>query len=78
MRSVLKCLDNAIRQLDLFPTSTFLRYKGDNDYKTATGGIVSIIVIMTFVVLFASMAVRTVRREIINTSQSNQADPDPS
>jgi hypothetical protein len=67
---ILRCLARSLRAIDLFPTSTFLRYKGETDYTTATGGCLSITVIIVFVILFASMGIKTVKRQIINTSSS--------
>ena len=62
MPSCCSCLKNFFKSLDLFPTSTFLRYKGDSDYTTATGGFISIAVITIFVVLFFSMGLKTARK----------------
>ena len=55
---------------DLFSYSTFLRYRGDAEYTTATGGILSLGVIAISAVLFASMGLKTVNKEIIYSSQT--------
>jgi len=51
---IISCLGKLLKSLDLFPTNNFLRYKDESDYTTATGGFVSIVVIIIFIVLFAS------------------------
>ena len=45
-----------------------MRYNGDSDYTTATGGFISIVVIIVFAVMFASMALKTMDRKIISSS----------
>lgn len=45
-----------------------MRYNGDGEYTTATGGFVSIVVIIVFAVMFASMALKTIDRKIITSS----------
>lgn len=74
---ILKCVHRVLKTIDLFPTSTFLRYKGDTDYTTATGGCLSITVIIVFVILFASMGVKTLKKQIINTSSETLYEVDP-
>jgi hypothetical protein len=59
---------------DLFPTTQFLRYKEEADYKTATGGFVSIVLIVICVILFYGLGMQTVNREIINGSVNYQID----
>lgn len=50
------------RSVDLFPNSKLLRYKGESEYTTVTGGIISSMVIIMFIVLFASMGLKTLNR----------------
>lgn len=59
------------QKFDLFSTSQFLRYQSDGDYKTASGGICSLIVLLIFVVLFMNTAIQTVNMDIINWSSSD-------
>ena len=54
--------------MDLFPNSQLLRYNGDPEYKTTTGGIISAAVLVIFAILFASMGLRTVAKDIIESS----------
>ena len=77
MRPVFKVIQGFFRGIDLFPTSTFLRYKGDNDYTTVTGGCVSFSVIVIFVILFSSMGIRTLRKEIIASATQTEYTADP-
>jgi hypothetical protein len=51
-----------LRYVDLFPSSAFLRYGGDSEYTTTTGGLTSVIVIAVLIALFASMGLKTVKR----------------
>lgn len=74
---ILKCLNKILKTIDLFPTSIFLRYKGETDYTTATGGFLSITVIIVFIILFASMGIKTLKKEIISTSSETLYEVDP-
>jgi hypothetical protein len=72
-------IQSILRKCDLFAVSQFIRYKGEPDYSTATGGFCSVAILTIFAVLFTSMAVKTVDREIINwTSETiNEMEPKP-
>ena len=59
-----------LRRFDLFHTTHLIRYKGEPEYKTATGGLVSIIVIALNIILFYSMGLLTINRELITYSIS--------
>ncbi len=74
----LKGLLRLLRWGDMFTTSQFLRYRGDSDYGTATGGFTSIAVLIVFVILFANLGLQTARREIINSSVSQESETSPS
>lgn len=65
-------LGKFFRSVDLFPNSKLLRYKGEGEYTTITGGIISSMVIIIFIILFASMGLKTLNRELITSSVSNQ------
>ena len=58
-------LANNIKKIDLFPTSAFIRYKGESDYTIVTGGCTSIIVIIALIALFFTEGLKTVKKEII-------------
>jgi hypothetical protein len=66
-----------LKIFDLFPTSQFLRYKQDADYKTATGGLVSIALIVICIIMFYSLGMQTANRQIINGSTSYEIDVEP-
>ena len=70
MPSFYSVVSKVLRSVDLFPTSKLMRYNGDSEYTTTTGGVVSTTIIIVFVILFSSMGMRTVNREIIFSSVS--------
>ena len=59
---------NLLRKPDLFSQTTLLRYNGEAEYSTATGGFISIAVITIFIALFFSMGLKTLNKEIITSS----------
>jgi hypothetical protein len=78
LRFILKKVASFLRWGDLFSTSQFLLYKGDNDYNTVTGGFISIAVIIVFAALFTNIGLQTANRQIINASTSYVSETDPS
>ena len=68
MPSCLTNIKKFLKVVDLFPYSTFLRYNSDDYYSTSTGGIISIGIIIVFIILFASMGIKTVNKKIIYTA----------
>jgi hypothetical protein len=48
---------------DLFSFEKFIRFKKEDEFKTATGGVCSIVLIVLFVVLFSSTALATFRKD---------------
>jgi len=61
-----------LRSVDLFPTSKILRYNGETEYTTTTGGIISAAVIIIFLILFSSMGIKTIKKEIITAEAFNK------
>lgn len=64
----MKCksfLSELAKTFDLFSLSQFLRYKQDNDYKTVSGGLISLLVVGIFCFLFSSNAIATVNKTAI-------------
>ena len=59
------CLSKFFRMFDLFPNSKLLRYNGEPEYNSTTGGFISVAVLIIFIILFASMGLRTVQKDII-------------
>ena len=65
-----KCLSEFIKLFDLFSVTQFLRYNQDEDYKTVSGGVTSLLIVTIFTILFASNAVATVNKtEIFSSSE---------
>jgi hypothetical protein len=60
------CVAKFFKLCDLFSTSQFLRYKEDGDYKTVSGGVVSLMIISVFLALFMNTAIQTVNKDIIS------------
>ena len=58
-------LRNFILEMDIFAHGTFLRYKSEESYRTMIGGIISIILIVFFVAIFARLIINTVNKDII-------------
>jgi hypothetical protein len=61
-------IQSGLRACDLFAVTQFVRYKGESDFKTATGGFCSVSILTIFAVLFTSLAIKTVNRDIISWS----------
>ena len=78
MVSCLSNLTRALRLFDFFQSSKLLRYNGEAEYKSTTGGITSVTVVIIFVILFSSMALRTVKKEIITSSSFTKSESIPS
>ena len=66
------------RSFDLFSTSQFLRFDKQGEYKTASGGICSMIVIVVFMTLFMSTAIQTINMQIITWTSTSTLEFDPS
>ena len=49
-----RCFKEAFKLVDVFSTTEFLRYKGDPEYRTVTGGVTSLVIIVLFLTLFFS------------------------
>ena len=66
------CLAEVIRTCDLFSLTQFLRYDQDEDYKTISGGTISLLVVIIFVIMLASNAVSTVNKTDISWSATTE------
>ena len=78
MPSLCSRVHAAFRSVDLFPSSKLVRYNGETEYTSTTGGIISMAVIAIFIVLFASMGLKTVRKELITAEFDKQNEINPS
>lgn len=74
---VVNKLQSGLKSLDFFPTQQFLRYKGEPEYKTATGGFCSILVIIIFIILFINTGINVLNKKNVSVAYDiqNQADP---
>ena len=68
MKKCLKRTLDAVQELDLFAPGIALRYKSENDFKTYTGAVVSIALIVFFGVVFANKFIDMVNRTDITTT----------
>lgn len=65
---------SAIRESDFFSSSEMLRFHGDLEYRTLTGGVLSIAILITVIIGFASMILDTISLSSITTQKIvNQA-----
>lgn len=73
------CCKELFRSLDLFSVTQFLRYKQDESFKTVSGGVTSLIILIIFIVLFGNKAIQTINRSIINwtSTTENLYEPTP-
>ena len=62
MSTLLAFANKIFRSIDLFPTSKLLRYNGESDYTTTTGGMCSAAIITILIILFSSMGLKTIKR----------------
>ena len=77
--SVKGFLRQLILNFDFFPTTQFLRYKGQSSYRTLTGGVFTIIIVAVFFWLFASalMDILNKNNVILDTNVHHHAIPVP-
>jgi hypothetical protein len=68
LNKVSRGVQSLLRMCDMFAVSQFMKYKGESDFKTATGGFCSVAILTIFAVLFTSMAIKTLNRDIITWS----------
>jgi hypothetical protein len=68
---------SVLSSFDLFPAQQFLRYKGESEYTTATGGFCSLLIIAIFVVLFINTGLNVLNKTsvIVSSDVQHQADP---
>lgn len=76
MRAI-RTIHSAFRAIDLFPASQFLRYKGEPEYKTATGGFCSLVIIIIFIVLFINTGLAVLSKATVTVSVDSQHQADP-
>lgn len=67
---LLEKIKSVVKATDFFYSTDMLRYEEDVEYRTVTGGIFSIAIIITTFIGFASMIIDTINRTSI-TTQTN-------
>jgi hypothetical protein len=70
-------LKRAVSSIDMFYSSEMLRYDTDTEYKTITGGIITISIVAMVTIGFASMIVDTLNRTAITANLNIQKSNDP-
>lgn len=75
MFAVFKVLRRLVKTLDLFSSMQLLRFKGDAETKTLTGGMISFVIYIYLAVTFSTMIIDTFNKIVINSvSDTTQAD----
>ena len=74
---IIKHLKKIVTSIDMFYSSQMLRYDNDTEYKTVTGGIITISIIILVTVGFASMISDTFNRTAITASLNIAKSNDP-
>lgn len=75
---ILSRLKKLIEITDFFNSTQMLRYEKENEYRTLTGGIISLGIIITIVIGFASMIIDTLTLNSISYTQNIATHSDPS
>jgi len=73
----LNSIGHMIGEADLFYSSELLRFKGDTEYKTFTGGIISISLVAMVIAGFLSMISETLNKTAISSTLSEYKSSDP-
>jgi hypothetical protein len=68
---------NLIKRSDLFYSNEMLRYENELEYKSVTGGIISLALVVTVLIGFANMIILTMQRENISSDKEviKQSNP---
>jgi hypothetical protein len=77
MSKLIKFTHSVIKTFDFFPNKQFVRYENETEYKTATGGALSLTIIIIFTILFLNNGFKTLRKELIASSSYRQYDSNP-
>ena len=66
-----------LKLFDLFSLTQFLRYNQDEDYKTVSGGVTSLLVIAIFTILFAGNAISTINKDLVTWETTKESFFEP-
>lgn len=75
--SFYKSMRSVIMKADIFYTSSLLRFGEESEYRSVTGGISSILMVVTLVVVFYSKISETLNKQIITSSTKDLYQRDP-
>ena len=73
-------MDNVIeviKELDIFSHGQFLRYRGEENYRTITGGVVSVVLMVLFAAIFSTMVLNTFQKNLITSTFETGYEVDP-
>ena len=68
----LKLLRKLLVKFDFFPATQFLRYKGQTSYRTATGGVFTILIVIIFFILFANALIDILNKKDVTLATDTQ------
>jgi hypothetical protein len=77
MIRILEKLKSLVVSTDFFYSTRLLRYEEDNDYRTFTGGTVSLAIIVTILFGFANMILNTINLNTFTISTETIKSPVP-
>lgn len=66
-----------VASIDMFYSAEMLRYNEDSNYKTVTGGLVSIGIVIVVIAGFFNMISETINRTAISYTLNSEATGDP-
>lgn len=73
----LKILKRIVGKMDLFSSIQLLRFDGDAETKTFTGGVFSLSIIIYLIATFSSMVFDTFNKLIITSTSDSKQDNEP-
>lgn len=67
MFEIFKVIRRLVKKLDLFSSIQLLRFQGDAETKTLTGGLISLVIFIYLAVTFTGMIIDTFHKVIITS-----------
>jgi len=74
---IFKVLKRLVNKLDLFSSIQLLRFDGDSETKTFTGGIFSLAIVIYIMSTFSSMILDTFNKIVISSTSRTDQDGEP-
>lgn len=68
----IRAFRNVLVRFDFFPATQFLRYKGEIEYRTATGGTFTILITVLFCLLFFNALVDIIDKKNVSLQTDTQ------